>query len=88
VPGQQGGRGDDPVGPQSAGEQPGQGGEDRQVRSGQTSFDHLTAQHRDLVAQDEDLGILGSSLPNNLIVIRHNSQNTTAHDHGMITYCH
>ena len=37
------------------------------------------------VALEEDLDFLGPSLPSNLIVIRLNSRNATARDHGMIT---
>ena len=57
MPGQQRGRGDDPMPTQPAG----QGGQDRTVRPAQARHGHLTAQHRDLVAQDEDLGVLGRS---------------------------
>jgi hypothetical protein len=59
VPGQQGGRGDDPVPTQRAGEQPGQRGQDRPVRPGRVRPAHLMAQHRDVVTQDEDLDMLG-----------------------------
>ncbi len=37
------------------------------------------------MALEEDLDFLGPSLPSNLIVIRLNSRNATARDHGMIT---
>jgi hypothetical protein len=50
MPGQQRGRGDDPMPTQPAG----QGGQDRTVRPAQARHGYLTAQHRDLVAQDED----------------------------------
>jgi len=59
VPGQQGGWGDDAMGPQRAGEQPGQRGQDRAVWPGQARSGHLAAQDRDFVAQDEDLHVLG-----------------------------
>jgi hypothetical protein len=60
VPAQQGPRGDDQ--PQLAqatlGQQPGQGGQDRPVGPRQPRRLHLALQHGDLVAQDEDLGVL------------------------------
>ncbi len=59
MPGQQGGRGDEPMGTQPVGEQAGQGGQDRPVGPTQARPGHLTAQHRDLVAKDEDLDVLG-----------------------------
>ena len=56
VPGQQRGTSDDSMGPQPAGEQAGQGGQDRSVWPTQARPGHLTTQHRDFVTQDEDLG--------------------------------
>jgi hypothetical protein len=59
VPGQQRGLGNNPMQTPPMGEQAGQGGQDRTIRPGGTSSGDLTAQHRDLVAQDEDLDVLG-----------------------------
>jgi hypothetical protein len=59
VPGQQRGLGNNPMQTPPMGEQAGQGGEDRTIRPGGTSSGDLTAQHRDLVAHDEDLDVLG-----------------------------
>ena len=47
------------MGPQPAGEQAGQSGQDRSVRPTQARPGHLTTQHRDFVTQNEDLDILG-----------------------------
>ena len=94
MPGQQGGRGDDSVVMQRAGEQPDQSGQDRSVWPAQARPGHLAAQDRDLVAQDEDLDVLGAVLlvsspnqPNSVIVIRYSSRNSTVRDHAMITWC-
>ena len=53
---------------------------------------HLTAQHRDFVAQDQDLYVLGHgavasspSQPNTVTEIRYISRNSTTRDHGVIT---
>ena len=59
VPGQQRSRRDDPMGPQRAGEQPGQGREDGAVRPGEARPGHLAAKYRDFMAQDENLDVLG-----------------------------
>jgi hypothetical protein len=61
MPGQQRGRGDDPMDTQLAREQPGQSGQDRPVRPSQARPGHLAAQYCDFVAQDEDLDVLGSA---------------------------
>jgi hypothetical protein len=61
VPGQQRGRRDDPMGPQRAGQQSGQGGQDGSVRPGEVGPGHLAAQYCDFLAQDEDLDIPGRS---------------------------
>jgi hypothetical protein len=42
---------------QRAGQQPGQRGQDRSVWPRQPRLGHLTAQDRDLVAQDKDLDV-------------------------------
>ena len=47
------------MGPQPAGEQAGQGGEDRSVWPTQARPGHLRTQHRDCATQNEDLDILG-----------------------------
>jgi hypothetical protein len=47
------------MGPQPAGEQASQGGQDRSVWPTQARPGQLTTQHRDFVTQDEDLDILG-----------------------------
>ena len=47
------------MGPQLAGEQAGQGGQDRSVWPTQARPGHLTTQHRDFMTQDENLDILG-----------------------------
>ncbi len=44
----------------AAGQQPGQRGQDRRVSLGQPRFLHLAPEDGSLVAQDEDLGILGA----------------------------
>jgi hypothetical protein len=44
---------------QVAGEQAGQGGQDRPVWPGQMRPAHLARQHRDLVTQDQDLNVFG-----------------------------
>jgi hypothetical protein len=91
MPGQQRGQGDDPMGPQPAGEQLGQDGQDRSVCPGEAGPGHLTVQHRDSVTQDEDLDILAAVLrasslsqPSSLMLIKYNSRNNTADDHAMI----
>jgi hypothetical protein len=47
------------MGPQSAGEQAGRGGQDRSVWPAQARPGHLMTQHRDFMTQDENLDILG-----------------------------
>ena len=47
------------MGPQPAGEQAGQGGQDRSAWPTQARPGHLTTQHRYVVTQDEYLDILG-----------------------------
>jgi hypothetical protein len=59
VPGQDRGRGDDPVRHQVAGEEPDQGGERGPVGPAQSRLEVRSAQDRVLVAEDEDLNILG-----------------------------
>ena len=61
VPAQQGARGDDQaqLAEVAAGQQPGQRGQDRPVGPGQPRCPGLALEHGDLVAQDEDLGVLG-----------------------------
>jgi hypothetical protein len=61
VPAQQGLRGDDQaqLAEMTAGQQPGQRGQDRPVGPGQLRRPGLALEHGDLVAQDEDLGVLG-----------------------------
>jgi hypothetical protein len=46
--------------PASSGEQRGEGGDQRPVGPGAARPFHLTAQYRDFVAQQQDLGGLGS----------------------------
>ena len=62
VPAQQGARGDDQaqLAEMAAGQQPGQRGQDRPVGPGQPRCPDLALEHGDLVAQDEDLGVLGA----------------------------
>jgi len=60
MPSQQRAGGNDAVAAQLAGKKAGQGGQDRSVRPSESRFADLTAQHRDFVAQDEDLDVLGS----------------------------
>ena len=55
MPGQHRGRGDDAVQTQLAG----QGRQDRSVRPSGARFVALTTQHRDFMAQDQDLDVLG-----------------------------
>jgi hypothetical protein len=43
----------------AAGQQPGQRGQDRPVGPGQPWSLHLALEHSDLMAQDQDLGVLG-----------------------------
>jgi hypothetical protein len=59
VPGQQGAWRDDPVPAKCAGEQSGQGGEQRPVRPARLGRGELPAQNRELVPQDQYLRILG-----------------------------
>ncbi len=59
VPGQQRGRGHDPVQPQVPRQQPGQCGEHGTVSPVRFRAGDLRAQHRDLMAQHEDLRVLG-----------------------------
>jgi hypothetical protein len=47
----------------AAGQQPGQRGQDRPVGPGQLWCLDLAVEHRDLMAQDQDLGILGAVGP-------------------------
>jgi hypothetical protein len=58
VPGQQRARRDQAMAPQPGGQQPGQRGQDRPVGPVQPRPGDLTAQNRDLVAEDQDLGVL------------------------------
>jgi hypothetical protein len=58
VPAQQCSRGDDPVRPQRLGQEPGQRGEQRPVRPSDPRLGAAAAQHRHLVTQDQDLGVL------------------------------
>ena len=59
MPAQQGVGGDEPVVSARFWEQPRQGCEDGPVWPGQTRSGDLAAQHRDLVAQHEQSGVLG-----------------------------
>jgi hypothetical protein len=61
VPGQQCAGSDDAVQTQPLGEQAGQGGQDRSIWPGGSRPGHLTAKHRDFVAQDQGLDVLGPS---------------------------
>jgi hypothetical protein len=47
----------------AAGQQPGQRGQDRPVSPGQPRGLDLALEHRDLMAQDQDLGVLGAVGP-------------------------
>lgn len=47
----------------AAGQQPGQRGQDRPVSPGQPRWPGLPLEYRDLMAQDEDLGVLSVSGP-------------------------
>jgi hypothetical protein len=60
VPAQQRGWGNETMQTQLRGDQPSQGGQDRSVWPGRTRSTDLTTQHRDLMAQDEDLDVPGS----------------------------
>lgn len=62
MPGQQRGGRDDPMQAQLAGEQAGQRGQDRPARPLSRGPVHLTAQHRDFVAHDQDLYVLGDGV--------------------------
>jgi hypothetical protein len=59
VPGQQAAWGCDPVQPKAAGHQPCQRGEYRPVSPVRPRAGDLPPQHRDLVAEDQDLYVLG-----------------------------
>ena len=61
MPAQQGPRGDDQaqLAELAAGQQPGQRGQDRPVGPRQPRSPGLALEHGDLVAQDQDLGVLG-----------------------------
>ena len=65
VPAQQGTRGDDEaqLAEVPAGQQPGQRGQDRPVCPGQPRHPDLVLEPDDLVAQDQDLGVLGAVGP-------------------------
>jgi len=60
VPAQQGARGDDQaqLADMAAGQQPGQRRQDRPVGPGQSRCPDLALEYGDLVAQEEDLGVL------------------------------
>ena len=60
VPGQQGARGYDPVQPQAVGQRPCQGGEYGTVSPVRSRAGDLSPEDRDLVAEDQDLHVLGS----------------------------
>jgi hypothetical protein len=60
VPGQQGARSHDPVQPQLPRQQPRQGGEHGTVSPVRPRPGNLTTQHRDLMPEHQDLGVLGS----------------------------
>jgi hypothetical protein len=62
MPAQHGLRGDEQLqlAETVAGQQPGQRGQDRPVSPGQPRRLDLSLEHGDMVAQDEDLGILGA----------------------------
>jgi hypothetical protein len=47
----------------AAGQQPGQRGQDRPVGPGQPRVLDLAPEHGDLVAEDQDLGVLGAVGP-------------------------
>jgi hypothetical protein len=77
---------------QVARESAGQGGQQCEVRPGQARSE-LTAQHRDFVAQDQNLDVLGGGAageqpdqPNTVTQIRYSSRNNTARDHVMLTW--
>src|SRR5437762_12792486 len=59
MPSQQGARGDDPIAPQLTRQHAGQCREHRAVGPAQSWPADLTAQHRDVMAQDEDFPVLG-----------------------------
>ena len=65
VPAQQGPRGDDQaqLAELAAGQQPGQRGQDRPVGPRQPRCLDLALEHGDLMAQDQDLGVLGAVGP-------------------------
>ncbi len=65
MPAQQGPRGDEQLqlAETAAGQQPGQRGQDRPVSPGQPRCLDLALEHRDLVAQDEDLRVPGTVGP-------------------------
>ncbi len=63
MPGEQGARRHDPVQPEASGQQPRQRGDHGAVGPVRLRARHLTAQHRDLVPQHQDLRVLGSVAP-------------------------
>jgi hypothetical protein len=65
VPAQHGPRGDDQaqLAEVAAGQQPGQRGQDSPVSPGQPLGFDLALEHGDLMAQDQDLGVLGAVGP-------------------------
>jgi hypothetical protein len=76
---------------QLARESAAQGGQECSLRPRQAGFD-LTARHRDFLAQDQALDVLGAVLrasdpsqPNTVTEIKYSSRNSTAHDHVMLT---
>jgi hypothetical protein len=89
VPGQQRAGGDDPLETQPTGEQAGQRGQDRSVRPCGARSADLTTEHRDFVAEDQDLDVLGRGAPgeqreraNILMAIEYSSRNSTVGDHA------
>jgi hypothetical protein len=65
VPAQQGSRGDDQAQPAelAAGQQPGQRGQHRPAGPRQPRGRDLPLEHGDLMAQDQDIGVLGAIGP-------------------------
>ena len=65
MPAQQGARGDDQaqLAEVAAGQEPDQRGQDCPIGPGQSRHLDLALEHGDVVAQDEDLGILGAVRP-------------------------
>ena len=82
MPGRQGARCHDPVQPQATGQHPGQGGEYGTVSPVRSRTGDLPPQHRDLVAKNQELRVLGS------VAARQEGQPAAHTDHEQVYESH